>query len=762
MRVNTSYNNFARGQIDHDLDGRYDLPVYTSGARVFENCISNFKGNAIYRSGLENIVDFQDCALIEFKFSQNQNYILILFANKMRFMSYDVNDVFGFVLDSGGPAVLEIDTPWTLAESKEIAFSKAYTQNFDSMIICHKDHEPQELIRIAADDFKINPFARKDDPFPLTHEASKVITAITQAVEPTVSVAVHGYSVGDRVRITGVVGMTEINDWTVAILTVPGAGTFTIDLDTTDFTAYGSAGITEKVLTGDFPALPLYYKGRLYFGATRLKITTIFASEAGDFKIFTLPVTVLDESALQFTVAEFTSRIEWLFPGQNSLIAGSNDIIVAINGGSVGAPITAESIDTISTSADGANNVAPLTKDGFIFYISNDGRNMLYFSFDLLTETFVAPDANILAYDVTKGGITKIRFVKTRENLIFGLLPDGGLVSCNFNQSESIIGWHTHTTNGDIKDIAQISDNNGTQQLFTLSLRDSVFYIERQAEYIEFSKRTDDVFFTDEDSEVADDEAFYRKIAEELKDVIFLDNSSTFSNLQITTITFASGPGTITDASGPFVAGDVGKHIVYRTITGAESGRFEITAFNSATEVDVDVLQTPTTNTFSSWYLTFDTVSGLSRFNGFSVGVVADGGFLDDFVVSGGQISLGTQATHVVIGYKYRGVISSFSLGFQARGENTQATMKSIYRVGLRMRNTAGVQFGSTPYRMVPIQQLRQGDLNYLPPLPINITEYISYSDDNMLDKEFFVVQDDPLPMTITSVIVEANYTFTK
>ena len=42
-KIDTSYNNFARGQIDHDMMGRYDLPIYRSGADLVENFITNFK-----------------------------------------------------------------------------------------------------------------------------------------------------------------------------------------------------------------------------------------------------------------------------------------------------------------------------------------------------------------------------------------------------------------------------------------------------------------------------------------------------------------------------------------------------------------------------------------------------------------------------------------------------------------------------------------------------------------------------------------------
>ena len=48
QKVVRAYGNFSSGQIDHDLMGRFDLPTYQSGMDVFQNFISNFKGNAIY------------------------------------------------------------------------------------------------------------------------------------------------------------------------------------------------------------------------------------------------------------------------------------------------------------------------------------------------------------------------------------------------------------------------------------------------------------------------------------------------------------------------------------------------------------------------------------------------------------------------------------------------------------------------------------------------------------------------------------------
>lgn len=676
MKVITSYNNFARGKIDHDMMGRFDLPIYQNSADFFENAFTNFKGNAIHRAGFEDMVGaFQDCVFQEFKFRDDQNYLIVLYNTKIKFLTYASDGSFGFVQSSGSD--LEVTTPYTLEECRELQF----TQNADVTVITHQNHPPKDLKRTGASSFSFaNSVLTPSDPF-------------------------------------------------------------------------GSS---------EYPKCCRFYKGRLYFANTASKPTTVWASEAGDFTEFTIPSTILDDSPLTFTVSEITQPIEFLYGGENSLILGCADGLVAVNGGSVNAAIVADSVEADLTSADGSNDSIPFKKDGLVFYIGKNDRNMYYFSYDLLTESFLAEDANFISYDITKGNISKIRHKKDRNDLIYCQRGDGAFLTLNFKEKENIIGWHTHRIkNGLLRDLAVITDNDGNPQLFALIQRGEDFYIERQADYVEFSQRVD--FFTDEGSEAIDDVAYNRMVAEELTRCNYLDNSLKISNLQSSNqITYSSGAGTVTDTDGVFTSGDVGKHISYKTITGYESGRFEIVGFTDANTVDVEVLQEPTSSTYDNWYLSFSSLSGLSQYNGETISVVTDGGYLSDFVISGGTLDLGAQVLSCVVGYRYRSTIKSFCLGFAVQGENTQTTMKAISRVGFRAVATAGGKVGSSLYRMQPIQELSQNDINYLPPIPTDGTKYINFSDDNERDKYFYIVQDLPLPMTVTCAMVDASYSVTR
>ena len=82
----------------------------------------------------------------------------------------------------------------------------------------------------------------------LVTAATTAISAITKANPAVVTSNSHGMSNGDRVFITGVVGMTEVNN---REFTVAGAATNTFQLsgiNSSAFTAYGSAGTTGEII----------------------------------------------------------------------------------------------------------------------------------------------------------------------------------------------------------------------------------------------------------------------------------------------------------------------------------------------------------------------------------------------------------------------------------------------------------------------------------------------------------------------------------
>ncbi len=675
MKISTVFNNFARGQVDHDLNGRNDLPIYTNGAEIIRNMVTNFKGNAIFRNGWEIIDEFEDCAIYEFKFNETQSYLLVFTNTKLRFISFDTNGDVGFITSGG--SVVEVATPYSLAESKELVIG-GISQTGDLAYIVHPSHAPYKLTRTGATSFTLATYSRTADPF------------------------------------TG---------------------------------------------AGAYPSAVCLSQGSAYFAATNNEKTTVWKSKAGDFDNFTIGTGADD--AFKFTIAGLTNKIDWMTesPSRNGIIMGTAQGLVALTGDGTGA-ITPTTRKFTLANVDGSFNTMPIRKDNLLFYINSTGRNMNYFNYDLIQESFVAKDANLAAYDITLGGLTNLVYKKDRNNLIYAIRNNTDLISVNFNQDEQIIGWHEHKSVAEVKALSTINSNKGLPVLIGLLKYGTSYYICKMAEEVEFPLA--DNFYTGNEEE--DTFAYNLFIAEKLKDANYLDLSVKVENYYTSTVTYTGDTdvgdeGVIVSSATNFTANDVGNRIVYRTATGREYGIFEIIGYTDTSTVSVRVLYTPTSKVYASWYKSFRIVSGLTVGEEYSV--VGDGGYLQEFTADeSGEIDLGREITVAYVGYKYEGLIKTFNLGFSTQnGVNTQTTPKNLVRAYIKYVFSAGGEIGSSLYNMEKIQLFNPLGFYDLPPLPIDgMSDPVQYSDDSDKNKCIYIRQQTPVPLHITGIFSEVKY----
>lgn len=126
------------------------------------------------------------------------------------------------------------------------------------------------------------PFQTGDDllyvpaqvPYTTYESTNLVITGISKAAEASIT-ATHSFTSADIgvtvVTFHGVVGMTQINTLSGVIQSVTSTTSFTVNIDSTNFTTYGSAGIA-NVITGA-PVTTLY--GNQYLNTAQANLGVI-------------------------------------------------------------------------------------------------------------------------------------------------------------------------------------------------------------------------------------------------------------------------------------------------------------------------------------------------------------------------------------------------------------------------------------------------------------------------------------------------------
>lgn len=688
MRTSIPKNNFSSGQIDRDIKGRFDLPLFQNGHEISRNFFHTIKGDCYYRTGFEFLEEIGFSALYEFKFNQTQSYLLIFNSEYIKFWSYNENNELVCVLDDAGDE-LTLTHPF----GEEI-FNLNMTQNCDVLYITHNNGNFPEyqLKRTASNKFELNK---------------------------------------------------------------------------TTYTNEGTASLSSSSATENhgYPCTCAFYENRLNRCSSSKYPTYLYGSKGGDYNNITTGTGTND--GYQFDLAEANSKALWLVSGVNSLLVGTAEGILTVNGGSVNSAITPTDIAAKLSCRVPVANVKPIIVDGYTFFVSANKRQLHLFEYDVLLEQFRPTNLSKSNYEITKGGIKKLAYKFDRFGLIFALCGTKLLSIC-FSNDEAVNSWSEYITKGEFIDICSVTRPDGDYDLFAEIKRqingETKYYLERLTETVEFSRFEDFISEFSEDitdskiqeTKLLDEYAFYRKIAEELRDCIYLDCSIKYSGLHTEKITL-DDDNILTCDENIFSQDDVGRRVTYKTTTGREYGSMDIVEYIAENKVRVNVLLQPTSNEISQWYLSATIFKGLEHLEGETVGVVANGGYIGDFIVQNGQIDITSanvnKVSTAVIGLVYKGILKSPNLGLQLQGYQTFSNMKNIYKIGLGLCFSAGGKVGESMYHLAEIQDFNPEGLLDVPPLPIDDYKEINYEGDYSEDKHYFVVQDKPLPFHITSII---------
>ena len=131
---------FNSGELSPNMDGRTDLEIYKKGCSHLENFTILPQGGLQRRAGTEFITKTNNnngsaaARLIPFEFSSDTVYVV------------EVGNAYARVFDANGTSYAVSGTvPYLQAEIREIQ----YISRFDTLILTHPNHPPQQLQRPA-------------------------------------------------------------------------------------------------------------------------------------------------------------------------------------------------------------------------------------------------------------------------------------------------------------------------------------------------------------------------------------------------------------------------------------------------------------------------------------------------------------------------------------------------------------------------------------------------------------------------------------
>lgn len=763
MIPNQAYVNFASGELSPSVWNRVDRPFYITGCEVMRNFIPKLTGGAEFRPGFVYITHTRlnkAAFKIPFEFNASQAYTLEFTDLKMR------------VFKDGGVVVETAKniTGITQASPGVITSVGHGFSNGDEVYI-------DTIVGMTELNGSFYLVANKTaNTFELTDIDGNAISTAAMTAYSSGGTAARVYEITSPYAEADLFQLKYAQTADLMYIVHPSYAPYKL-------TRSGHASWTLATYVrvadpwtgaGDYPGAVGFFGGRLWMGGTNNDPDFIRGSRGPDpatgasrYEDLTIGTAAMDGLGFSITSQNGTAdRIRWFSGNSKFMVIGTFGGVYKANGGSDGAAITPTAISVVPVSSYGVADINPIFVGGTTVYVEVGGRTVRSFEFDLLADSYSAFDKNVLADEITYPGIVQIAFTQGRPDLIWAVRSDGVLLSCTFLSREDVAGWARHPVGGSGEVVSIAPDNRvtGFDRLVAVVKRTIDGHTRRYVEYMAEDPHIPDPteYFTAETARATDTAKFRNLIFELQKTYNRLDASVVLDTTKNVTLTLAAVTGTsvvATAGSATFVASDVGRYIFIKYLTGSETGVAKITGYTSVTEVTVQILQDFSTTSVPTggWYLLTTTVRGLGYLEGQSVGIVTDGGLHPNKTVSGGAITLDYPARYVIVGETYLGFIRTMDLEFGALGTMAQGRPKNIQQLTFKFRNTMGGKYGTTLRGLYSVERLAYRipaeDYTDRPPLLFSGTKEVTNLDSWEEQKNAYIIQDAPLPMTIQALI---------
>lgn len=567
--------------------------------------------------------------------------------------------------------------------------------------------------------------------------SAKTITAVTNANPGVITSNSHGFSNGDEIYITGVGGMTQLNDRNYIVANAT-TNTFTLTdlfgaaIDTTSFTTFTSGGTADKIyqistpyVEADLfqlryaqsadtmyivhPGYDIRVLSRTGSAAWTLSTATIIGSPTPALSGSDNRPSVVTffEQRLVFGNTNNNPQTLWFSKNSNYLnftvgTAADDALIYTIASNQVNAIryLSATRVLTLGTS--GGEYVVTATSDGPVtptttlirkysnygtapiepvqvadvtLFLQRGSRKIREFKYvgDVNADAYQAPDMSILAEHITGAGITQFAYQQEPDSIIWMVRSDGTLVGMTYRREEEVVAFHKHVIGG----------------------------------------------------------------------------------------TFSGGQAVVESvATLPTDSGEDELYIVVkRTINGVTKRYIELMKPFNFGGVTTGAFFVDSGLAYSGTAVT--SLSGLHHLQGETVSILANGASHQDKTVANGAVSLNVSTTVAAIGYGYTSVMETLRLEAGSADGTSQGKPKRIHAITVRLHQTVGAEIGSGSDKLNRIY-FRDSSMPMDQAVPLftgdKDIEFEGGFDD---DDRIYARQTQPLPLTVLALFPRLN-TFDK
>lgn len=461
--------NFSTGEIDPLLRARVDLPAYANALEEATNVVVQPQGGVRRRPGLRYIASLPNSGaesaangvrLVPFEFSTTDSYMLCFTHNRMA-----VFKAGALITNINASGNNFLDTSALGLTGARLA-NLVWTQSADTLIAVQQDIPPVKIVRGATDanwtgsviTFDSTPRYAFSPSFSnpagtLTPSAVSGKISLTVSTGTPFSAASVGQYINAQpqgrariVRFDSATVVQAITEFPFFNTTAIATGQWELE---TGYEVVWSA-------TKGYPRSVTFHEGRLYFGGSKARPSTIWGSKVGLFFDFEA-TEALDDDAVEATLDTNT------FNAITDIQAG-RDLQVFTTGGEFYCPqeglqpITPDNFFVKSTTRNGSQEGIRVQQlESGTLFVQRQGKSLNEFAFTDTQLTYVTSKISLLSGHLLRGPTRMAlrRSVATDENdlLLITNGTDGTMVAFSLLRAQNVIAPSEFTTDGEFKDV---------------------------------------------------------------------------------------------------------------------------------------------------------------------------------------------------------------------------------------------------------------------------------------------------------------------
>jgi hypothetical protein len=446
--------NFSTGELDPLLRARVDLTAYQNALEKATNVVCQPQGGIRRRPGTRYITSLPNTStqsaangvrLVEFEFSTSDSYMLCFTHNRMYVFK---NKALITAINAGANDYL--DTSGVGLTGARLA-NIVWTQSADTLIVVHPDIAPIKIVR-GANDASWTASAITFDSIPkyaftvsVTNPSGTLTpSAVSGKVTLTASASVFtAASVGQYVNASPQ-GRAKIVKYTSgtsvdAITEFPFFNTSAIANGSWDY----ESGYEDVWSSGKgWPRSVTFHEGRLYFGGSKSRPSTIWGSKVGLF--FDFEATEgLDDDAVEATLDTntFNAIVDIISGRDLQVFTTGGEFYVPQNGLD---PITPTNFFVKTASRNGTKQGIRVQQlESGTLFIQRQGKSLNEFAYTDTQATYVTQKISLLAGHLLKTPtrLALRRSVATDENdlLLITNADDGTMAVFSLLRAQNVI-----------------------------------------------------------------------------------------------------------------------------------------------------------------------------------------------------------------------------------------------------------------------------------------------------------------------------------